>query len=381
MSAGHILQPFHYHPSDGPYDTSGNYGHYFRRDWSGANSSWDSSKRKLILTDNPYSMEFVSETADLGAWSYGLDPTIWTGSTTQFMSSDFLPDPWNDSEELKLQARLVGQVRDHDFNLGTFLGEGRESIKMIADTAYKLASAARSLRKGNVAAAAKHLGVPLKKGSSGRRSLSLGDSEQALSNAWLELQYGWKPLLKDTQSAAEAMANLLNKPMKRRFSSSGSARNSGTTLGGGLFLTKSESVTRKRYTVVLREDYSPIASLGLLDPEVVTWELVPFSFVADWFLPIGTFLETRAHIGRFQGTWVASSKRTTVTSVIPHSSPAITEHNGISTRFRKTVSFSRSISSLPPRTPTPSFKPLNKALSLGHLENGLALLAQAFKGK
>jgi hypothetical protein len=32
-------------------------------------------------------------------------------------------------------------------------------------------------------------------------------------------------------------------------------------------------------------------SLGLLNPLQVAWELVPFSFVVDWILPIGSFLE------------------------------------------------------------------------------------------
>lgn len=31
-------------------------------------------------------------------------------------------------------------------------------------------------------------------------------------------------------------------------------------------------------------------SLGLLDPLTLAWELIPFSFVVDWFLPVGTYL-------------------------------------------------------------------------------------------
>jgi hypothetical protein len=33
-----------------------------------------------------------------------------------------------------------------------------------------------------------------------------------------------------------------------------------------------------------------MASIGLINPSTVVWELIPFSFVVDWFLPIGNFL-------------------------------------------------------------------------------------------
>jgi hypothetical protein len=32
--------------------------------------------------------------------------------------------------------------------------------------------------------------------------------------------------------------------------------------------------------------------LGLINPAVVAWELVPFSFLVDWFIPVGKFLDS-----------------------------------------------------------------------------------------
>jgi hypothetical protein len=32
------------------------------------------------------------------------------------------------------------------------------------------------------------------------------------------------------------------------------------------------------------------ANLGLTNPAALAWELVPFSFVADWFVPVGDYL-------------------------------------------------------------------------------------------
>lgn len=33
-------------------------------------------------------------------------------------------------------------------------------------------------------------------------------------------------------------------------------------------------------------------TLGLTNPAAIAWELVPFSFVVDWFIPIGNFLNS-----------------------------------------------------------------------------------------
>lgn len=34
------------------------------------------------------------------------------------------------------------------------------------------------------------------------------------------------------------------------------------------------------------------SNLGLTNPAMVAWDLVPFSFVVDWFLPVGKFLNS-----------------------------------------------------------------------------------------
>jgi hypothetical protein len=31
-------------------------------------------------------------------------------------------------------------------------------------------------------------------------------------------------------------------------------------------------------------------TVGLLNPATVAWELVPYSFIADWFVPVGDYL-------------------------------------------------------------------------------------------
>ena len=43
-------------------------------------------------------------------------------------------------------------------------------------------------------------------------------------------------------------------------------------------------------SVITNPNANTFSSLGLANPALVAWELVPFSFVIDWVLPIGSWL-------------------------------------------------------------------------------------------
>jgi hypothetical protein len=53
----------------------------------------------------------------------------------------------------------------------------------------------------------------------------------------------------------------------------------------------SRGVRTKVYYVIDNAALRESAKLGLINPLLVGWELVPYSFVIDWFLPIGNMLE------------------------------------------------------------------------------------------
>lgn len=67
----------------------------------------------------------------------------------------------------------------------------------------------------------------------------------------------------------------------------------------------------KLYARVRDQDISRLTSLGLSDPAQVAWALVPFSFVVDWFLPVGSYLEA---LGAVKGLTFVSGTRTEFTN-------------------------------------------------------------------
>lgn len=110
------------------------------------------------------------------------------------------------------------------------------------------------------------------------------DSRRA-SAFWLEYSFGIAPLLQSIFDSLEAF---------RRSSDLRKAR--AVSNGAGYHI----------YGSVVNRDVDTLDRLGLTNPALLAWNLLPFSFVVDWFLPISTILAWTAS-NRGLGTVFACS--------------------------------------------------------------------------
>ena len=288
------------------------------------------------------------------------------------------------NDQLKLLGKLRDKLSGSDFNMSVFLGEGHQTLKMIGDTAIKIAKSLRHLRKGDLAGTARSLlegtsRAPIKPYKQMR---PFKPTAAAMSSHWLELQYGWLPLLKDVEAGAEALAYQLSTPAQQTYRMSVRRETFSQRIVQAYPATpykyastaNATRVTRRSLKVIVSEHPSLMATLGITNPELVAWELLPFSFVADWFIPIGSYLEARAITSCIVARYVTSDKAT-ATWYSPRS--AGFDHSvRCSTRM---VTFSRTISAAP-ELPLPEFKPLSQVASWQHCANAIALVAQAATG-
>lgn len=185
----------------------------------------------------------------------------------------------------RLKTELLVKAGERKVNYGEAIGESRETLSMIARTAIKVFRAIIAARHLNWRGVAKALGVK-------RLSIPKGTT---VANGWLQYQYGWKPLLSDIYDSSKLLqTGLRNTPqllsvtrvLTTPSGSSVSAENWSTaTISGTL-----RSVA-KMWFRVRDVDLSYAHQLGLINPAEVAWALVPFSFVIDWFLPVGSMLE------------------------------------------------------------------------------------------
>lgn len=296
-------------------------------------------------------------------------------------------------------------------NYGQAIGESNQTARLVGDSCLRLARTVKALARGDARGVAKQLSVhknPPRKFvkkiqktiSAGqinriRKKMSKDEAERFDKNirnmknvtgAWLELQYGWKPLLADVRGSIQNL-----KKFDRYawiMTGKGSARENVnirkvlTTTGSfHSGVCEAKGFRNVKYILIGVPTINPAAitnDLGLANLPLVGWELVPFSFVVDWFLPVGAWIDS------LDATLNYTELRT-VKSVfckidwhdygdmsVPHS-PYVksSAYNG----FSSEVNLKRTVSAGVPIPGRPSIK---DPFSYAHMANGLALLVQIF---
>lgn len=136
-------------------------------------------------------------------------------------------------------------------------------------------------------------------GSKGKR-LSGSRRLDYLSSKWLEYRYGWNPLIHSIYDAAENLRREIQEEDQtfRVRSVSRDERESILTSGSGetfqLRYWKCYASFRQEIGVTFRPPDPAVAALAnwtSLNPSLIAWELVPLSFVADWFVNVGDQLQ------------------------------------------------------------------------------------------
>lgn len=215
----------------------------------------------------------------------------------------------------RAEVECMNKLKDSDMNLGESIATINQTLDMIANSLTELLNlirlakhrrlvtrkkwdeAARNRRIRNLylertgkrpiphARYMKAKGLPVKR----PKPYSLADS-------WLQYIYGWSPFLNDVQNLiklinhgvpavpVKAVRNLTERHALPR---------------GDLFPTsapysfsakgKIESGVKVRIDAsVTNPALAQLDALGLINPLSLAWELIPFSFVLDWLVPVGS---------------------------------------------------------------------------------------------
>jgi hypothetical protein len=206
-----------------------------------------------------------------------------------------------------IQQKLIDRIKDQKVNVGVLAAEFHKTCGTVTDAATRIASALRQVKRGNVTGALAVL-TGGRHGKGGTRSNPLNHRRKprnhppnsgSVSRDWLALQYGWLPLLSDVNGAVEELARTMTyRPPGKTVTVSGamqdeknilyeSANNFPTIKG----VRKYDATARGTVEYeVLSQTAQFIANTGVLNPLSVAWELLPYSFVVDWFLPVGNYL-------------------------------------------------------------------------------------------
>lgn len=285
---------------------------------------------------------------------------------------------WEDpTHELKLIGKLREQAYGSGFNPAVFLAESKQCFTMIAKAAKRLGRAIDGLRRRDVHQVTGALGIKAKKGL----IKSFGDRKRSLSSLWLEVSYGWLPLFKDAEESAQWLAEMLTgKPkaaLRKRKSWNGGSFTLSRVPDTVSFLRA--DVTYDLQYVIYVHSLSPAIGLPSLQTvATVAWEKLPYSFVFDWFIPIGSYLDACRTSHDINGVVVRSLKRTTTyTEPTFHDTFGAKLLNFSGSASRQAVAFSRSVTSeIKPPNPFGNLDDVLNYHSWRHAANAVALLLQ-----
>ena len=130
----------------------------------------------------------------------------------------------------------------------------------------------------------------------------------ALATLWLEFRYGWRILAYDMQAIEESAAKLgnLTSDLVRTSESSieqATTRYDRTAISGAVTCSGYEDLgitlyadgfrtTKEKYKVSAGSFATFTSQIGYIDPLSTAWELIPFSFIIDWFVNVGDVLKS-----------------------------------------------------------------------------------------
>lgn len=158
---------------------------------------------------------------------------------------------------------------------------------------------------------------------------------EACSNAWLEYRYGWQPILLDADTICQE-AHRIRASMSRSLvsrSTKGARTNQSKSVvdkpgvtgtpfqtylytATGTFSIEVQASAGVLYEVASRttgENLQQILGSRPQDTVQLIWEKIPFSFVADWFVNIGDWLQaiTPDPFITYKGSWATTVTRET----------------------------------------------------------------------
>lgn len=260
---------------------------------------WELKKKFKALPDNPFERIKYEQRNPPRRGANGVDymlkPSLATAYAAGYALVPFGAPNGVDRRKLcedMCRNKLLDAVREYPINLGVSLAEYRETADFAASCITSVAKSYRAMKKLQFRQAMRELGIH--------------NPKKEWANKWLQWKYAVKPTLADCYGALEAYesrrfdlrghSHEVKASKTIRFqhhdqwdltgpSVSPTVRRSGdATIVGKV---RCHGVLRFRVDdpLMFRMD-----QLGITNPALLVWEKIPYSFVLDWFIPVGNLL-------------------------------------------------------------------------------------------
>jgi len=218
--------------------------------------------------------------------------TLFRDSTYEhFISVDHGPfnyipsSTWEDNARSMAEVKALNRLQQHAAGLGSDLVQARQAVDMFADLVKRTASLIESVRHFNPEPFLTAMGLSRKQISKSRGT--------SFANLWLEYSYGWKPFVSDMFEAQQAVLHWLGKNLIVKATAKAAwSGDDHFPYGGATWKWSLKSEFRvKLLALVSSPLWANLNQLGLVNPAAIAWDVVPWSFVLDWFVPVQDVLQ------------------------------------------------------------------------------------------
>lgn len=299
----------------------------------------------------------------------------------------------------KALAKCMSRSKGMKVNLAQMYGERRQTAGLVMKSLSRLVNLAGALKKGNIAEArrlingkpgrdtVKRVSVWNRNGTHviGKRFVHTRKGKtaglppgQTFANLWLEYQYGWRPLLSDIYGSCEELANTFYAPKMLRITATANEEieQKGYLFTGTPYEHVNRTIRNRSHVVFMFQEPTEwtnvLSRTGLTNPAHLAWELMPYSFVVDWVIPVGDYLsnlDATVGLNFIKGSTTTRQTIELTSRMVPHVKGYDTYTYSGSVITRKRDVKSRSIYTSVPSVPLPTVKP-----SMG-IERGLSALS------
>lgn len=262
--------------------------------------------RSRTTQRRPYNLVLPARLEEFSVRSSVFTGSFWgdpyqAGEWYSHYNSNYWTNLDNEAFE-KLKGRVYSKLQ-----LANDVIEGGQTFRMVANAGRTLVDAARALARGDLKSLKRLLNL--------KKDVKFSNTAKSFGAKWLELHFGWSPLLEEIHSGLELY--LSTPPVYEKFSASATRSVSSYTknpnMGSG-YWTQQETV-RSSYTVkaglvvqgVRDKNLFTLEQLGLTNPAAIAWEAVPYSFFVDYILNVGDVL---ASYTAFSGLSIGGSYTT-----------------------------------------------------------------------
>jgi len=300
------------------------YRYRFRETESASTPGYFYKKGRQPLPFNPYMRQLAGFDDPVHTWTIDIlwvsGPLIGTTQVNTYYGNvrslgvPLESDNAADDPMPKAVQRLREELSLAKTNTTVAMAEAGKTASHVAKTATRLYNAFRALRRLHFGDFTESLGLTASATQKRRFLKRRGrviNADKAMqqqritefaAETWLEYTYAWRPLLKDVYDHCEALASAAVKTDYVFRRARGSAKTTRTFVFEGQdsnncfdWKVRQDTVRRASIEVSYQLPLSGISNvqaLGVSNPLEVAWEIVPFSFVVDWFLPVGDLIRS-----------------------------------------------------------------------------------------